>query len=165
MTPKDDNGMPRIYENEDESTFEIFSRLCIAGESFSANGTCVECQSGFYTLEPPEEETECLPCAHNAKCYGETHIVPREGYWRTDINSDDILECWGEEHCTGHDTCLEGHMGIVCSECAEGRAAIPLSLDCKLCSDKLESKAALRIGMNFLLVFVFTSLNRNSCEE
>lgn len=58
----------------------------------------------------------CLECPENAKCEGGFKIIPNDGYWRSDINSNSIYECFNPDSCISayEPTCSPGYGGNLC---------------------------------------------------
>lgn len=84
-----------------------------------------ECPKGFI----PEDfknpaNIKCRKCPNGAeKCLGGNQIVVSKGFFRTDVNSGEIYECFNkEENCVGgtevgDNLCKEGHIGSLCEGC------------------------------------------------
>jgi len=63
-----------------------------------------------------------------------------EGYWRTTLNSTEILQCVNKKHCLGGanitDMCADGYTGPLCAVCDSGYAAMGSGelLTCEQCT-------------------------------
>jgi hypothetical protein len=68
-------------------------RLCVEGESFETDGSCVECAlDTSYSLSTSTTVSECLDCQTKKMfCYGGNDIGPRPGYWRSSDSSDNFI--------------------------------------------------------------------------
>jgi hypothetical protein len=71
----------------------IALRLCVEGESFDADGSCIECEKETsYSLATSTTVSECLDCQTKKMfCYGGNDIGPRPGYWRSSDSSDNFI--------------------------------------------------------------------------
>lgn len=114
---------------------EFYFRNCSIGEipesygSSNFDGTtyalsgCSKCLSGTYALKL--SSTECLSCPDYCDCPGGNIITVDAKYWRSDNESDKILQCRGAsaDACIGGSNadkmCAEGSTGPYCSMCAE----------------------------------------------
>jgi len=92
----------------------------------TSEGTCQICDPNYYLIDPPDMERNCKLCDSNAICFGGNKIAPREGYSRTNLSSDMIIECPTEEACLEGDeenllgSCNIGYDGFLCGSCEEG---------------------------------------------
>ncbi|KAL4473131.1 hypothetical protein ABPG72_007361 [Tetrahymena utriculariae] len=108
-------------------------RQCQKGEIFKMITQeieiCEVCQSGFYSLIEPKgsssESLSCLKCpAQAASCQGD-NIVLRDGYWRENPNTDNILFCdkinqittCKESDQESKQGCIQGYIGPLCQQC------------------------------------------------
>jgi hypothetical protein len=68
-------------------------RLCVEGESFETDGSCVECAAEtLYSLATSTTVSTCLDCQTKKMfCYGGNDIGPRPGYWRSSTSSDNFI--------------------------------------------------------------------------
>jgi len=82
------------------------------GEKLDDN-VCVPCPINFYTFEigPPD----CNKCLENAECQGTTLLLANEGYWRSDLYSENLVVCL-QNGCLGglESECAEGYEGRLC---------------------------------------------------
>ncbi|CAG9321206.1 unnamed protein product [Blepharisma stoltei] len=100
-------------------------RQCIIGEATVGN-TCFSCPKGYYSLSP--DNKECLLCPDQAICYGNYTMIPKPGYWRSSMFSDNFWSCPNPDACIGSDpynisytgNCLEGYKGNLCQSCDRG---------------------------------------------
>ncbi|EAR83974.2 transmembrane protein, putative (macronuclear) [Tetrahymena thermophila SB210] len=119
---------------------QIIFRQCKLGEiiqqSTNLINTCKQCQSGSYQLIDPQilyknsqnqqqngVKNECNSCPFSAiSCQGAT-VMLKNGYWRSDNFSDEILACDSnigscqEQNPQNQQGCIEGYMGPLCEQC------------------------------------------------
>ncbi|EWS73807.1 transmembrane protein (macronuclear) [Tetrahymena thermophila SB210] len=118
---------------------QIHFRNCLVGETvkvFSPNIiSCTLCPSGSYLLSAPqisqnnsnnqyvEENSQCQKCPDSAEqCQG-SEIILKDGYWRSNINSSEIIFCENNpDNCQSKDNksingCILGSIGPLCEEC------------------------------------------------
>jgi len=67
-TPRPDLDEPWLYP--------IFSRKCLAGESYTPIGECIECKEGYFLIQAPLTVTNCKVCPDNAICPGKAAVFP-----------------------------------------------------------------------------------------
>lgn len=99
-------------------------KLGNVGEAFiQAQGTCLWCEKGTYSLTENSVECSTCPSEFANDCPEGNQIVLKEGYWRPDLTSDLIEKCFNnEENCKGGEnvgdkSCAEGHIGALCESC------------------------------------------------
>lgn len=101
----------------------IKSRNCLSGEEQTLQGTCQVCSYGFYLIQPPDRQKNCKLCDQNAICYGSNVIVPKEGFFRSSLDSEEIIPCFNENACLGGNEdeqlglCNRGYKSYLCSGC------------------------------------------------
>lgn len=71
--------------------------------------------------------TSCKPCDGSTSiCLGGNQIVPKEGFARTNLSSEEVIQCPQPSQCTGgvenygnklFGNCSTGSEGILCMEC------------------------------------------------
>jgi hypothetical protein len=122
------------YENFKNSDLFILNygniyiqlRNCTKGEK-TTEDECIKCPENTYSIDP--SDIECKECPDNARCYGESYIVPKAGYWRSSVDSDRIFKCLLKEACLGSrefpyldltGRCREGYEGNLCQGCSHG---------------------------------------------
>ncbi|EAS02197.2 hypothetical protein TTHERM_00989380 (macronuclear) [Tetrahymena thermophila SB210] len=131
-----------IYQSSQNSMPILLSvqfRNCIQGEIIQkiTNNifVCKYCSEGTYSLQNPdilfkesqnseaELKNECINCPQYAlQCQGST-ILLRNGYWRQDNTTDQILQCNLQvDSCQAEDPqsinyCTMGYIGPLCSQC------------------------------------------------
>ncbi|EAR81941.2 transmembrane protein (macronuclear) [Tetrahymena thermophila SB210] len=108
-------------------------RQCQRGEIFKVINQnikiCEVCQSGFYSLidsqQTQNETLTCIKCpAQATSCEADT-IILKDGYWRSNNYSDEILECddftstitCRENNPDSKQGCIKGYIGPLCQEC------------------------------------------------
>ena len=154
--------------------FTLYLRSCIAGEyqadlcqlnskcdlnsSDYINTQCVQCNLGFYSLNPRQE---CTLCVNNANCPGGNEIFPIEGFWRFDENSQKIIKCnnallcpdqiqFFKSNSTNFATvCGAGSFGKLCSNCENGYG-ISSDKACLIC--QANAKVIILAIFNFLIL-------------
>jgi hypothetical protein len=125
-------------------------RKCERGEMV-ADGLCVVCPSGFYSLEY-DTVTECSACPDHATCFGDSIVVDK-GYWRLSDDTVTVFTCPLEGSCvgglsTGVDMCSQGYTGILCGVCDVDYYYPSLSATCEACSGQ-----DLQIGLLIVVCF------------
>ena len=73
-------------------------RECVSGE-IEQNNLCQVCPPERYALGV--DQTICLDCMPEATCFGGKNISLDYGYWRPELDSDTIYECFEKEACNG----------------------------------------------------------------
>ena len=94
-----------------------FLRLCQRGEYQTTDYKCILCSDGFFTLT--ENQQQCSECPENAVCQDGFNIILDPGYWRTNVTSISIFECYNKDACLGgyNSTCSTGYGGNLCQSC------------------------------------------------
>ncbi|OMJ77444.1 hypothetical protein SteCoe_22963 [Stentor coeruleus] len=110
-------------------------RDCLIGESLSSKA-CVECNKGQYSLDP---SGPCLECLAEAVCYGNYSMVPKQGYWRSNMYSTTFYKCPFVDACLGGGDnfsltgeCAQGYRSNLCQSCDKGYSHSSTSL-CQKC--------------------------------
>ena len=98
------------------------------------NTQCSECvEDYYYKNENSENVSECVSCPDAVVCNASSRIGDwklKEGWWRSDDNSDDVRKCrFGANACPGDGLgckgdgalCACGYVGPLCSVCDTGR--------------------------------------------
>jgi hypothetical protein len=139
-------------------------RECQAGEALVGKD-CVQCIAGTYSLDPAQP---CTDCPSGAKCLGGSLILPEEGYWRPNKDTDSFFACPNSEACLGSPhikpsltgVCREGYRGNKCQACDNGYSRTTENT-CGKCPDDA-SNAFKLIGMICLLALICGVLVRSS---
>ncbi|KAL4429657.1 hypothetical protein ABPG74_017066 [Tetrahymena malaccensis] len=108
-------------------------RQCQKGEIFkmitSEIQICEVCQSGFYSLTEPKdnssESLSCLKCPAQAASCQADKIILKDGYWRENLFTDNILFCdkinqittCKESDQESKSGCIQGYIGPLCQQC------------------------------------------------
>jgi hypothetical protein len=131
------------------------------------------CPSGQYSLNPSDKV--CKTCLTYASCYGGSSISLDQGYWRSDNQSENIIECkGGAQRCNGglDSSCTEPFSGPVCLQCNTAFGYIASgSNNCEQCSSLEEliwiGVIELLISIIYQIYIVYTTLkdNKNSFLE
>jgi hypothetical protein len=115
-----------------EVAFEFDFRSCSRGEYYGER-MCNSCENGSYSFADPGEFTLsemtkaalCQPCpAEASHCHKDTMVL-RKGYWRSDEDSTNVVECpWDVESCLGGQSngdasCGSGYRGPLCAICED----------------------------------------------
>ncbi|EWS74813.1 transmembrane protein, putative (macronuclear) [Tetrahymena thermophila SB210] len=126
---------PNYPENSYFYIIDIHLRDCIQGEVYKKgqviyNGHsynifgCSKCPEGQYSLSYPNLNQpifECQKCISNTNCLGGNVISLKEGFWRENDQTDEILQCINKQNnCLGgpqNFTCNTGHIGPLCESC------------------------------------------------
>jgi hypothetical protein len=131
-----------------DTFFEFDFRACSRGEYYGER-ICNPCENGSYSFTDPadlalSEMTKaavCQPCPPEASyCYKDTMVL-RQGYWRSDDDSTNIVECpWDVESCLGGESngdvsCGSGYHGPLCAVCEDEHHFVPSSQKCEQCDD------------------------------
>ncbi|CAG9325081.1 unnamed protein product [Blepharisma stoltei] len=128
---------------EDSNNFliNVFLRLCKIGEATASN-QCVICEKPYYSLEL--NNTECITCPEHAVCYGNSSIVPKEGYWRESNDTEVFWRCPNPSACLGSPdpknlsytgVCKKGYEGKLCQACQYGYGRLYENY-CKICPER-----------------------------
>ena len=132
----------------DDTAFTYGFRACIRGEYYQER-ICNPCEEGTYSFTDPgglalSEITKtlvCQPCPPEAlSCYQDTMTL-KPGYWRSDNDSTNILECpWDAESClggqsSGDASCGSGYHGPLCAVCEDEHHFVASSQTCEQCRD------------------------------
>lgn len=98
-------------------------RLCIRGEYQSTDNKCIMCSEGFYTLL--DNQTQCEECPLHATCMNGDEIKVDNGYWRPNISTNVIYECFNVDACPSNSniTCATGYGGNLCQSCVKAEDA------------------------------------------
>mmetsp|Transcript_6815 Transcript_6815/g.12317 ORF Transcript_6815/g.12317 Transcript_6815/m.12317 type:complete len:2246 (-) Transcript_6815:168-6905(-) len=143
---------------------DLFARPCVKGE-YQTSHACTPCEPGYYSLDPSEP---CKLCPSNAVCLGNDTLIPDNGYWRPNEDTDLVFACQNSDACIGFGdcpTCLtgdcnEGYEGNLCDNCAEGYTKFGNL--CNSCPDKVLNYSILSVivfGMiSFNVVLVWFSI-------
>ncbi|CAG9321988.1 unnamed protein product [Blepharisma stoltei] len=146
-------------------------RDCVLGEA-TVGVNCVVCPKDFYSLNPRGEQ--CLACPDEAICYGNYTMVPKPGYWRSDMLSTRFWHCPYSEACIGSDLqnisysgkCLEGYTGNLCQSCKEGYSKIMKNQCAKCQSLYILIIKTSGIGLGFLaLCWLMVKMSKNSAYK
>jgi hypothetical protein len=131
-----------------ETAIEFDFRACSRGEYYGER-ICNACENGSYSFADPgdfvlSEMTKaavCQPCPPEASyCYKDTMVL-RQGYWRSDDDSTNIVECpWDVESCLGGESngdasCGSGYRGPLCAICEDEHHFVSSSQTCEMCGD------------------------------
>jgi hypothetical protein len=131
-----------------ETAIEFYFRACSRGEYYGER-ICNACENGSYSFADPGDfvlsemtkEAVCQPCPSQAShCYKDTMVL-RQGYWRSDDDSTNIVECpWGAESCLGGEnnsdaSCASGYRGPLCAICEDEHHFVSSSQTCEQCDD------------------------------
>ncbi|CAG9321999.1 unnamed protein product [Blepharisma stoltei] len=116
---------------------DVALRNCVLGEA-TVGVNCIVCPKEFYSLDPKNEQ--CLACPDEAICYGNYTMVPKPGYWRSDMLSIKFWSCPNSNACIGSDPqnisytgdCRIGYTGNLCQACSEGYSKI-MKNECQQC--------------------------------
>ena len=125
-----DQSVARNFNDQSVFTptvaIKVDMRTCEIGEML-LNMQCVVCAAGKYSLDPLKS---CEDCPDGAICYGGFQMVPREGYWRSDLLSAKFWKCPYEPACLGSPEppqglsllgkCADGYFGNLCNGCRSG---------------------------------------------
>ena len=120
-------------------TFLIELRECIPGEiNNTVTGECTPCEATTYSFNPLDKT--CTRCPDGAICHGGAKIQVREGYWRRNSTSAQIIPCEGDyTRCIGgfDEYCREDRTGPVCLQCNfEDDYFAQNNGECSQCSDQ-----------------------------
>ena len=131
-----------------DTFFQLDFRACVQGEYYEER-ICNPCEVGTYSFTDPRDvalseltkTSVCQPCPPEAVyCYKDT-LALRQGYWRSDNDSTNILECpWDAESClggqsSGDASCGSGYHGPLCAICEDEHHFVSSSQTCEPCND------------------------------
>ncbi|EAR92809.4 transmembrane protein, putative (macronuclear) [Tetrahymena thermophila SB210] len=121
---KDSNGNIVVNSGQIELILNIELEQCSIGQVFKQYGNSIACEScpdGKYSLSLNDQE--CRECPDSAaKCIG-SNIQLKDGYWREDESTDNIIYCsFNPLSCqpqlfSSKFYCIEGHKGPLCYQC------------------------------------------------
>jgi hypothetical protein len=78
----------RMLQPPRPANMSLQVRSCIAGEVTAAPDACQECLEGTFSLNPSNATCDAAP--NGAIAPGGTGIIPRDGYWSSDPQSNQI---------------------------------------------------------------------------
>ncbi|EAR97767.3 transmembrane protein, putative (macronuclear) [Tetrahymena thermophila SB210] len=120
----DSKGNIYIQQGQLYQNITIYFDKCSQGQITKQQSNsiiCEDCPEGKYSLNI--NDTVCSQCPDSAiKCYKST-ILLKNGYWRENIQTDQILFChFNPSSClpeskNSKDYCLEGYRGPLCYTC------------------------------------------------
>ncbi|KAL4482955.1 hypothetical protein ABPG74_018981, partial [Tetrahymena malaccensis] len=120
----DSKGNTYLQQGQLSLNITIYLDKCSLGQitKQQSNSTiCEDCPEGKYSLNI--NDTVCSQCPESAtQCYKST-ILLKNGYWRENIHTDQIIYCsFNPSFCQAEsknskDYCLEGHKGPLCYSC------------------------------------------------
>ncbi|EWS75098.1 transmembrane protein, putative (macronuclear) [Tetrahymena thermophila SB210] len=120
----DSNGNIVVNQGQIELIFNIELEQCSIGQIFKQYGNSIACEScpdGKYSLSLIDQE--CKQCPDSAvQCIG-SNIQLKDGYWRENENTDNIIYCsFNPQSCqpqlsSSKFYCTEGHIGPLCYQC------------------------------------------------
>jgi hypothetical protein len=131
-----------------DAEFEFDFRACSRGEYYGER-ICNPCENGSYSftdagdfsLTEITRSLVCQPCPPEASyCHKDTMVL-RQGYWRSDEDSTNIVECpWDVESCLGGESngdasCGSGYRGPLCAICEDEHHFVSSSRMCEQCDD------------------------------
>ncbi|TNV88056.1 hypothetical protein FGO68_gene6920 [Halteria grandinella] len=153
-------------------------RGCIKGEEMLSNGKCRQCAPGSYMIKAPTSAASCLTCqTEKSVCQGGSQIYPLSGYWRSTVDSDNIMECLNPGACLGGQfpllnltgQCAHGYQGILCASCNKGYTLKQQSRECKKCPtiviNSLILAAFAVLALVIIIVLVWSNLKSSGEEE
>ncbi|CAG9321997.1 unnamed protein product [Blepharisma stoltei] len=158
--------------NYNSSLFtKVTLRECVLGEA-TVGVNCIICPKEFYSLDPKNEQ--CLACPDEAICYGNYTMVPKPGYWRSDMLSTKFWSCPNSKACIGSDpqnisytgNCKKGYYGNLCHSCEEGYSKA-MENECAKCQSlTIIIIKASGIGLGFLLLcWLMVRMSKNSAYK
>ena len=131
-----------------DAVFEYNFRACTRGEYYEER-ICSSCENGTYSFTDPHglalfeisKSKVCLPCPSEAfSCFKDSMLL-KQGYWRSDDDSTNIIECpWDSEGCqgghnSGSASCGGGYRGPLCAVCEDEHHFVSSSQTCQPCHD------------------------------
>ena len=135
------NNITFNYLNKTSSSIFLsyHFRKCTRGEKMTDDFRCTECLRNSYSFSSNIEEfSNCLICNEQLGfyCFGGAKITIKNGFWRKNINSTNILACLNKEACLGDGRlfndnteyleeysvpkCAEGYLDPFCAVCKKG---------------------------------------------
>ena len=92
------------HKTSTDLEISVSLRTCIAGESFSVTGACVECPADTnYSLDSLSTPGDCKDCQTTKMyCKGGSDIGPKPGYWRSSNQTDNFIACLNSAACLGY---------------------------------------------------------------
>lgn len=117
----------------------------------------MKCGSGSYNYYPMTSPGYCKECMEGASCNGGINVTIKEGYWRKNTTTDQILKCPRKNSCLANslfnssESCNTGYQGILCADCEENYSKIN-NFQCKRCPSK--TKNIVQICFIFLILLM-----------
>ena len=102
--------------------------ISLDGVPFRSHQLHVRCKAGWFE---GENSGVCVECPDGADCSKQGTVLEtlpiKKGYWRSEANSADVVQCNLPEACSGSgskptnltDYCNEGYRGILCESCKQ----------------------------------------------
>ncbi|EAS07524.2 transmembrane protein, putative (macronuclear) [Tetrahymena thermophila SB210] len=167
-------------QNQTSNNYTIYFnfRKCQTGErqvSIDNIIQCIPCPNGFYSLVTTQNQSsvECTICPPSAYHCEKDIILLKEGYWRSNENTDNIYYCVNKpSNCKGSLEgnrlyCDEGKVGPLCESCDiyekvwDTKYMKSGKYDCIKCNDVQNKTFVLPIiGIFiFILAYVVFSIN------
>uniref|UniRef100_A0A383WGI8 Uncharacterized protein n=1 Tax=Tetradesmus obliquus TaxID=3088 RepID=A0A383WGI8_TETOB len=94
----------RLLRALEPAIMSLQVRSCIPGEATAAPDACQECLEGSFSLEPSNATCDAAP--DGALAPGGTAIIPLEGYWSSDPQSNQVHRCPNPAACQGNRSIL-----------------------------------------------------------
>lgn len=152
--------------------------------------SCICSKGDFRVLEPPSAYStkigQCKICPEGTLCRDAGVIIEelplKKGYWRSDFNSSNVVQCYIEEACSQSpstktvestnpidDQCADGHTGPVCNVCLPGFAKDVLG-SCDTCDEEkfslpLDSAIFLAVFFGFVSTTAYFCLRKNNKQS
>ncbi|KAL4453096.1 hypothetical protein ABPG74_015327 [Tetrahymena malaccensis] len=178
----DSKGNIYLEEKQLSIIFNVEFRKCITGEvqkSFFSSIICDECPDGKYSLNINDQVCQICP-SQAVECFG-SQINVKNGYWKKNNQSDQILYCVNApENCQPESNkskfgCAQGYIGPLCEQCdffgnvwEERYSTTFKNFNCSKCSDILVLAGFQQAIFVLLLTFYIYICNRkviNSIER
>ena len=123
---------------------------CKVGEQFDENSKqCRTCSTGFYSFAI---DNNCKKCKPGMECLGGSKTNTKQGFWRIDKLSDDVVECFGKKtQCLENSQCEKGYTSKMCSKCEKNFFKIGMNTVCFRCKEFFPIFLALAIIKLFLV--------------